>query len=183
MTSTIPPSLSFVAAAKEPSSVHDPKDLRAFEHARDRARTQEQRARKTTGAPKSPPSSMSKGRAAAAWTSTLGLTQRELEDATSTVISLPSTPAPELAMVWDRARAPSVEVQLSDLITTKKRRKGPAGDFVLVPSLPTVIVLDDASKRDFVAEEAWECIDSDEDSQSDSSSKSPSYAAILATGM
>jgi len=179
MTSTLPPSLSFVVAAKDLqySPVQDSKDLRAFEHARDHARTHEQRVRKTTLA-KSPVAKLSKGRAAA-WTSTLGLSQREVEDA-STIISLPATPA-EPPVVWGQARVPA-EVQLSDLITIKKGRKRPAGDFVLVPSVASVIVLDDPSNRDFIAEEAWECIDSDEDSHSDSSSKSPSYAAILAFG-
>jgi len=75
------------------------------------------------------------------------------------------------------------EVKLAELVTTKKPRKGKAGDFEVIPHVRHVIVLDDFTGHDLSIEEPWECIEgeSDEDSHSDaSSSKAPSYAAVLA---
>ncbi|KAJ7250852.1 hypothetical protein B0H12DRAFT_656654 [Mycena haematopus] len=69
------------------------------------------------------------------------------------------------------------EVKLVDLITFRKPRKGLDGEFVLVPRTPTVIVLDDITSRDFSVEEPWDLLD-DEDS-STITTKALSYAEIL----
>jgi len=59
---------------------------------------------------------------------------------------------------------PSREVDLSDLVVLSQRkpRKLREGDFELVPALPTVIALDDMPVLDMVVDEPWECVEEED---------------------
>jgi hypothetical protein len=89
--------------------------------------------------------------------------------------------------------SPPSEVKLADLITFRKPRKGlgmcicvlspsPAerstdGDFVVIPHR-SVIVLDDIVSRDLLVDEPWDLLDP-EDSTATTPTKGPSYADML----
>ncbi|KAJ7863092.1 hypothetical protein B0H14DRAFT_2739272 [Mycena olivaceomarginata] len=69
------------------------------------------------------------------------------------------------------------EVKLADLITFRKPRKGLDGDFVVIPHR-SVIVLDDITSHDLLVDEPWDLLDED-DSPATTPTKSLSYAEIL----
>ncbi|KAK7048380.1 hypothetical protein R3P38DRAFT_2868981 [Favolaschia claudopus] len=75
-----------------------------------------------------------------------------------------------------RATQPS-EVKLGDLITFRKPRKARAGDFVVIPH-HSVIVLDDITSHDLLADEPWDLLD-DEEATATTPTKALSYAEIL----
>lgn len=74
------------------------------------------------------------------------------------------------------------EVRLSDLVTFRKPSKGLDGDFVVVPHR-SVIVLDDIATHDLLIDEPWEHIygSDEEESAATTPTKGPSYAAILSS--
>lgn len=59
---------------------------------------------------------------------------------------------------------PSRKVDLSDLIVLSQRkpRKLKEGDFELVPALPTIIALDDMPALDMEVDEPWECVEEED---------------------
>ncbi|KAJ7366890.1 hypothetical protein DFH08DRAFT_178795 [Mycena albidolilacea] len=69
------------------------------------------------------------------------------------------------------------EVKLADLITFRKPRKGLDGDFVVIPHR-SVIVLDDITSHDLLVDEPWDLLDED-DSPATTPTKALSYAEIL----
>jgi len=72
-----------------------------------------------------------------------------------------------------------LEVPLAALVTSRKSRKGKGlGDFEFVPSVRSVIALDDNVIPDLDVEEPWEHVYGDDNEDFPSVSKGPSYAAV-----
>ncbi|RDB19493.1 hypothetical protein Hypma_013456 [Hypsizygus marmoreus] len=69
------------------------------------------------------------------------------------------------------------EVQLADLVTSKKPRHGREVDFEVIPHIRSVIVLDDNIPPDLDFDEPWEHIYGVDDDQT---THEPSYAKIAA---
>ncbi|TFK42096.1 hypothetical protein BDQ12DRAFT_353060 [Crucibulum laeve] len=77
------------------------------------------------------------------------------------------------------------EVKLTDLVVTKKARKGKdLTDFEVIPHIRSVIVLDDAISHDVELDEPWEYIDGvdDDDSEKEDPREQSSYAKVAALG-
>ncbi|CCM02762.1 uncharacterized protein FIBRA_04870 [Fibroporia radiculosa] len=71
------------------------------------------------------------------------------------------------------------EVALADLIKPAKIRRRGAGDFELIPSLPSVVVLDELSPIAYEMDEAWQHITADEINEK----VVPSYAQVAASAI
>jgi len=74
-----------------------------------------------------------------------------------------------------------VEIDLTAIMQPAKSRKSKAGDFEVLPSVRSVVALDDKFTADVPMEidEPWECIDADDESGVGPRRKTLSYADVL----
>jgi len=170
--------------ASETTSAISPasKEVREYEHHRQQvkkaAETANLRVRKLASAtkqlslsqPRTPTSKVRKG---------LGL----LVDVADTDEPLPDTGKANK----EEPQAPperKLEVNLGDLIVTRKSRKGAENDFELIPHIRSVIILDDNQSHDIDVEEPWEHITGvDDDPGYKDNAKGISYAMVVARAM
>jgi len=185
-TTTLPSPVSVVGLAVNRGQ--DAKDRRAHEVARqnnrrrgDRAKAREQKKRLSgLGGSDGAGGRVSKG--GAAITSVLSPLEllRSREDAKMTRFESFDDIEDDEKVTGNNGAIP-LEVALEDLIRVGKVRKGRVGDFEVIPSIPSVIVLDDKTFADSVLDEAWEHIpkDSPEDIVEKTNGIAPSYAQVV----
>jgi len=179
-------------AVTAPTTTASPKDLRAFEHDRQRVKKVADRTKTRKGRW----SALAKGEMyISSW--------KEAVQPKPTSEKTKLFRAEELELLEDdvayhvaRAVAPArtcaqplvVEVQLADLVTLPKTHKRPVRDYVVIPH-HSVIPLDDFELvRDLVIDEPWEHIYGVDDEDEDDSSRATtptngkplSYADVLA---
>ncbi|KAF7314322.1 hypothetical protein MKEN_00904800 [Mycena kentingensis (nom. inval.)] len=177
-------------AAPAPATSPVLKDLRAFEHDRQRVKKAADRAKTRKGRGWS---ALAKGEAYLS--SRKGASQPSSEK--TKLLRADEVDPLEDDLAYDAARAKvprpaghgaqpvAVEVKLADLVTLsgyRKTRKAPMGDFVVIPAR-SVIPLDDFDSvaRELVIEEPWEHIYAlDDDDQSPATTPTKvSYADVL----
>jgi len=159
-------------------SLSSPKDLRAYEHDRQRVKKAadlvKMRARKGQGWTSKLHDSKKDSGAGLPSEKGKRLTDEEVDSLEGVIALGDSRGDLRDEVVSSDLRS---EVKLADLVTSRKPRKGQEGDFEVIPHIRSVIVLDDIVSQDLVIDEPWEHIYGND--EEDASAKGLSYAKVL----